>query len=283
MSWRAALYLGLLFAPSLSARATSDFVCAPWKSKPRSERIGNTVLKISQTHDPAIAEVQWCRAAVMDNRGKEVFSITDYGTESYRTDLDINNDGDRDLVVETYSGGAHCCWTYSVIATNKNPHLVLQIENESAVAFADRDSDGKVELWASDGKFDYFDGMSHADTYFPTIVLQINGRTVSDISPRFREYYDGEIAKAKDALTPDKLQPFSGARSKDEFPEYYERVAPRVLQVVLSYLYCGRQNDAYKALQQMWPIFDQQRVWQLILQTRAQGLRRYSQAWKTAH
>jgi len=38
----------------------------------------------------------------------------------------------------------------------------------------------------------------------------------------------------------------------------------------------GRESEARAALREMWPAFDQERIWNLILQTRRSGVLRYT-------
>jgi hypothetical protein len=59
-----------------------------------------------------------------------------------------------------------------------------------------------------------------------------------------------------------------------------ENVKPLVLTIVLAYLYSGREDQAWKALEEMWPRFDQQRIRKLIVETRAKGLLRYTSVQK---
>ncbi len=46
--------------------------------------------------------------------------------------------------------------------------------------------------------------------------------------------------------------------------------------IVLAYLYSGREAQARQALQELWPPFDQERIWNLILETRHNGILRYT-------
>jgi hypothetical protein len=45
-----------------------------------------------------------------------------------------------------------------------------------------------------------------------------------------------------------------------------------VLAIVLGYLYSGREEQAWKALDEMWPSADKNRVRSLILERRKRGL-----------
>jgi hypothetical protein len=46
----------------------------------------------------------------------------------------------------------------------------------------------------------------------------------------------------------------------------------KAMTVVLNYLYSGREEQAWQALDEMWPPADATRVKQLILERRSRGL-----------
>src|SRR5207248_7694475 len=98
------------------------------------------------------------------------------------------------LVVETYSGGAHCCWTYWVVSLGKIPTTVLHFENQRAADFS-QEHDGKPIIHTLEGRFDYLP-TSHAGSFFPDIYLRLDGRRLVDVSPEFRSRYDNAIQKA---------------------------------------------------------------------------------------
>lgn len=52
-------------------------------------------------------------------------------------------------------------------------------------------------------------------------------------------------------------------------------VKPLVLTIALAYLYSGRDAQAWKSIDEMWPSFDRERIKSLILKTWAEGLLRY--------
>ena len=47
---------------------------------------------------------------------------------------------------------------------------------------------------------------------------------------------------------------------------------PVVLEIVYSYLYSGREDEAWQTLDNMWPAADRERIKKLIIKTRATGL-----------
>jgi hypothetical protein len=66
-----------------------------------------------------------CRATIRFAEGKIVFQHEEWGMEiDPITGKDVNGAGCPDAVLVSFSGGAHCCWTYHIFSLGKTlgPH-----------------------------------------------------------------------------------------------------------------------------------------------------------------
>jgi hypothetical protein len=183
---------------------------------------------------------------------------------------DINGDGKPELIVQGYSGGAHCCYTYRIISLSGGLPLVREIHDQVPVLFVRRD-DGSTEIHAGDGVFDYF-LLPHSDSVIPQIFLRLDGDKLVDISGEHVVEYDKQIEKAHNELAAadlDKLRKSTYNQNMlyDQLP-----TVQKVLVIVLNYLYSGRDDQAWQALGEMWPPADVERVKKLILERRSRGL-----------
>ncbi len=78
---------------------------------------------------------------------------------------DVESDKTLELLVATYSGGAHCCETIHVWTLEpRTPRKVLDYEAGNAGGFdlRDLDGDGQLELLLGDDAFAYFDDLCYA-------------------------------------------------------------------------------------------------------------------------
>jgi hypothetical protein len=119
----------------------------------------------------------------------------------------------------------------------------------------------------------YFDGLSYVDSIFPTVFLELQGRRLRDVSHRFVPSYDREIEHARARLSPALLQEF--LRSDPSREEKHEAF-PVVLEIVLAYLYSGREAQAWHVLDSLWPGSDRARIRAEILKARQQGVLRWT-------
>jgi hypothetical protein len=67
------------------------------------------------------------------------------------SDADLSGDGVPDLALESYSGGAHCCWTYYIISLGEKPRLIKQFDNERGAGFVRNRENRRVDIVTQDG------------------------------------------------------------------------------------------------------------------------------------
>jgi len=247
--------------------------CADRKFPPKA--VGSYRLKISEirTQDTD-AEENRCVASVVTELGSQLVIARDWDLAWLpAVGKDVNGDGLPDAIVEGYSGGAHCCWTYWFVSLGQPPEVYLKLENERDIAI-DTSTPGHTYIRTQDGAFDYFDGLCHACTSFPTVILELQGEVLSDAGWSFVAEYDRDIAKARHEFEYEDDGEEFAALSKyvPGLGAKYNRAKAAALTVVLAYLYSGREDQAWQALDAMWPVNDRARIKDLILNTRAQGI-----------
>lgn len=267
--------LALALAPLTGSVAAqeSNWRCGDGQGDFAEVIAGHTV-RIASATDPDAPQMPLCRAQVLDAGGQVIFEAGEYALKLLERAKDVNGDGAADLVFEGYSGGAHCCWSYWLVSLRERPALLAAFGNQRPASFgSDWDGDGRLEITTADGGFDYFDGLSHAESVFPAVFLQLEDRRLRDVSHRFPSFYDLEIARARKRLTPALLQEFL---QSDPSQEPKHRAYPIALEIVLAYLYSGREARAWQDLERLWPAQDRERIRELIRKTRLEGVLRWT-------
>ena len=234
------------------------------RTNPVTASVGKYQVRLDPVSDPK-ADESLCRASLVDLAGRVTPLLKGWDVSIHQgTGEDLFGDGNPSLVLEGYSGGAHCCYTYEIVSLGETPVILRPIRNETPFFFFKDSASKQFRILTSDGAFDYFDGMCHACAPFPSVVLQVDGSGLHDVSTAFVEQYDSEIALARAKIAEGDIQRF--------IVSDFEDAKTVVLEIVFSYLYSGREDEAWQTLAKMWPAADRERIKALIVKTRAHGI-----------
>ncbi len=175
-----------------------------------------------------------------------------------------------------------CCMAYQIYGLQKPPHLLRTITGGDFFSASDTDLDGRVEIWTDDAAavngFEHL-ALSELDSA-PTVVLRFTHGRLLDVSSEFRTYFDRQIANIKEGLHSQDLQDFKSSNGRltsspaisAEQLYRLRMVKAKVLEIAWSYLYSGREEEAWRSIDEMWPPGDIKRIHTEILNARARGI-----------
>lgn len=153
--------------------------------------------------------------------------------------IDFDNDGKKEAVIEEFSGGAHCCFTYYFYRIeNESLKLFeqLYLKNSQNPNFKDLDGDGKPEILASDDSFSYFDGLCFAcSPILPIIFCYKDGKFI-DCTLEFSFLLDSQIEK--------------NLETKKSGYDYPKALA---LQYLGLYILQGKQEEGWSGVKKHYP------------------------------
>jgi hypothetical protein len=154
---------------------------------------------------------------------------------------DITGDSVPEIVVSTWSGGAHCCYSTSIhsVGTEAKPILTIETGNCGPGELRDLDSDGSMEVVTCDDRWAYT-YCSFADSPFPRVVLAYSrARNEYEVAtPRYAAHLRDDIA----AQTAEARTRMASEGGKDPGIDMCT-----VLQPALSLMYIG-DFDAGRSL-----------------------------------
>lgn len=118
---------------------------------------------------------------------------------------DVDGNGEPEVVLDLYGGGAHCCWytqIYRYVAETKHYAPLVHVWGNFGYVLADLDHDGKLELVTRDDRFSYAFA-SFADSRWPVRILRYLGGKLT-VETRS---YPTEIGRDANALWHSALNP----------------------------------------------------------------------------
>jgi hypothetical protein len=223
-----------------------------------------------------------CRAAlVWDKQDLPVVP------EASQVDIDVlGADLGLDMPVVAFQvrkSDADPSMAYQIYSLQKPPRLLRTISGGDFFSAADTDLDGRIEIWTGDaGAVDGFEHLSLSEFDFaPTIVMRFEGQRLGDVSSEFQSHFDRQIEEVRARLDAQELSDFRNSDGTlpvmSPLPAqqlHHLRIAKiKVLEIVWSYLYSGREQEAWHALADMWPPSDFDRIRASITNAYTAGIR----------
>jgi hypothetical protein len=187
------------------------------------------------------------------------------------------------VALQVKKSKTECCMAYEIYSLKQPPVLLRRITGGEYFSAADTDLDGRVEIWTDDAAaVEGFENLRLSDLDFaPPIVLRFVRNRLLDVSSEFRPYFDQKIAGERAKLIPQDLTDFKNSDGKldpaSRIPvvmlSRMRSAKMKVLEIVWAYVYSGREQDAWRSLEEMWPASDIERIRGAMLNARARGIR----------
>jgi hypothetical protein len=220
------------------------------------------------------AKLSWDKQEIIVTTGASQLDVDAFGA-----DLGL---GVPVVTFQVKQSETECCIAYQIYSLQKPPGLLRAITGGGFFSASDTDLDGRVEIWTDDAAaVDGFENLVGGELDFaPTIVLRFERNHLLDVSSEFRIDFDEKIAKLRAELDSEDLRDFknsdgklaSTARFSAEQLHRLRGVKIKALEIAWSYLYSGREPEAWLALADMWPDSDVQRLRRAMLDVRAHGI-----------
>jgi hypothetical protein len=227
-------------------------------------------------------EARVCEAAL--SWGDQNLAVSDAASDldidAFGVDLGL---GVPIVAVQMKKSKAECCMEYRIYSLREPPTLLRSITGGEYFSAADTDLDGRVEIWTDDAaSLEGFENLRLSDLDFaPPVVLRFGRGRLLDASSEFQPYFDQKIADVRAKLNPQDLGEFkssdgklaiAGAVPADRLLRL-RSAKVKVLEIVWSYLYSGREQEAWRSLADMWPAADFDRIRAALSNARARGIR----------
>ena len=277
----AAAVLFLCLTSRVGLAQQRDFVCSEGEGSFEAEFNTGIKVRVGAARQGTFATRSCAGTISWDKRELSVADeSSQLDVDGFDFDLGV---GAPVVAFQLRKSSSDCCMAYQVYALEKPPHLVRTITGGRFFSASDTDLDGRVEIWTEDATaVSGFDNLSLSELEFaPTLVLRFVRGKLLDASSEFQDYFDDQIAKIKADLHSEDLQDFQSSDGKltslpsisAERMHSLRTAKAKVLEIVWSYLYSGREEAAWHSLNEMWPPGDTSRVRAEILNARARGIR----------
>jgi hypothetical protein len=153
---------------------------------------------------------------------------------------DLTGDGEPDLIIEEFSGGAHCCTTYHVVQLGATPRMLATIDAGNG-AFWRPTPEGGVEMVGADDTFDYWMA-PHVESAAPAIVLRWREGSFQLFPAGVRRPPPGDLDVVADQLRAEPSRMFQNRVTPP----------PGLWRVMLDLIYSGNAPRAWEFMDRAW-------------------------------
>ncbi len=222
-----------------------------------------------------------CEAKLSWDKGELVVAndVSQLDVDAFGADLGL---GSPVVAFQIKRPSRQCCVDYQIYSLQKPPRLLRTITGGGTFGASDKDLDGRVEIWTSDAAAwnDFENIVIDEFDFMPTLVLRFERNRLLDVSAEFRADFDHEISNLTAQLGAMDLREFrnsdgklaSGPSIPAQQIHRLRGVKIKVLEIVWSYLYSGREAEAWQTLSDMWPVADVERIRAEIAEARLRGI-----------
>jgi hypothetical protein len=174
------------------------------------------------------------------------------------TGQDITGEGNPDVIVERFTGGAHCCFSVVVYDLGAALTRVLEsAESNCGGRFEDLDGDSVLEFITCDDLFAYAYCPYAASPLVQVIMQYEPGRGYVPASPRFAHRYAEAIAQHTQ---------LAQTATAEGMGEWDQTTKCSVLPLMLDYLYSGQADLAWTEFDRLYHYPDALLFWAEVAQ-----------------
>lgn len=265
---------------SQCAAQNDDVVCREGSGSFAGKIRGGINVRVSAAKNGGLS-TRRCEAIIeWGDRSTMVASgVWEADLDAFGIDLGIGQPVAAFQVKESEAG---CCANYLIYSLERPPRLLRTITGGSSYQASDVDLDDRVEIWTDDAAaVDGLDNLAFGELDSPpVVVLRFERNKLLDVGAEFHTQFDQVIARLKGHLDSQGLKDFkesngrlqASASSSVDHMHNLRKAKIWILEIVWSYLYSGRESEAWNALADMWPAADLQRIHAAIVKARDNGI-----------
>lgn len=201
------------------------------------------------------------------NKDKTVYRET---FPEFITDIneyDFNNDGKKYIIIDFYSGGAHCCTSIFICSFTDNKFRILDTAfyGNSGYLIEDINNDRIFEIKSGNDMFAYA-FTNYAETRFPMKISRFDGNKIVNVTSEFRDIILNEIEYFKGDLEEYTSKGFDcpAAEDEDTFNTDAGSVKTILAAITADYFSIGETEKGYELIDKVYKCVDKDKFKKIL-------------------
>lgn len=210
--------------------------------------------KFNSTYDTA----NYCSVLTVTKNGNNIFTSECGEKIEYIKAIDIDGDGVKEILINEFTGGAHCCDFLLACSLDNDKFRVLDslFLGNSGCEIKDINGDGKVEFTGVDDRYAYA-FTNFAQSYFPVMVHQFKNKKFKDVTREFPSLVENDIKFLKGELKDYIAKGFDCPKAGEETFNTDAGAVKAILgPIVEDYSNLSKINDGYDYVKKIYKCND---------------------------
>lgn len=182
---------------------------------------------------------------------------------------DFTGDGSKEIVIEYYSGGAHCCFSLNIFSIYNDKFTVLDtlFLGNAGYKVEDLDNNGEFELITSNDMFAY-EFTNYAQSRFSILIYQFKNNKLELVNNEFENEVLAHINELKDELKEYTKNGFECPKSAEEetFNTDAGAVQAILAPIVADYKSIGMTEKGYELINKVYTCPDKDKFIKILKQ-----------------
>lgn len=180
-------------------------------------------------------------------------------------DLDAN--GKKEILIETFTGGAHCCTSLYIAAITGNGFEFLDTAywGNCYYNIKDLNNDGKKEIIGRNDMFAYY-FTNFSMSRFPVFIYAFRKNKLKLVNTEFKTYIHNNIKDLEEELNLYKTRGFECPKSDsaDVFNTDAGAVQAILAAITADYYYIGESEEGYKYINKTYSCPDKKKFIRIL-------------------
>ncbi len=182
--------------------------------------------------------------------------------------VSLLRDGTKQLFVQHFSGGAHCCWTSIILELSDSVHTLFHSDDYTDLGYqltmSDLDRDGMMDLHLTIITFDYFDRLNPAISPFSSAYFSYSSST-RRFTLMSRKFSSLILSKTREHEQ--RVKAMADTTDFTQFEDIGGDYLSSVLNVLMDYVFAGQREQGWKFFDIWYRLGDKDEMRHKIQQT----------------
>jgi hypothetical protein len=200
---------------------------------------------------------EYCSILTITNSGNQIYRSECSDRVTAISEIDFDGSGKKKIVIEYYTGGAHCCFHLGIGELKGNSFVFLDslYLGNAGYEISDMDKNGMLEIVTVNDMFAYA-FTNFAQSRFPAVIYEFRNNRFHLANEDYEEVVLAHIKELKTELNDYKNFECPKDANEDTFNTDAGAVKALLAPIVADYFSIGRTEDGYNFIKSFYKCVD---------------------------